>query len=166
MRVEQVTEDDWTLVRTIRLRGVATDPDAFGASPEREHGLKESHWRMRLRASPWFVASIREEPVGIVSVISEPGAPPQERHLVGLWVSPNHRGVGVGDGLLRAAEDWAIADGGMTITLWLMSDNGPAARLCRRNGYAPSGVRMTAPRDPARAEEQWVKALAVSQQTI
>ena len=37
---------------------------------------------MGLRASPWFVAVVREQMVGLVCVISEPGAPAEERHLV------------------------------------------------------------------------------------
>src|SRR5665647_119503 len=71
MRVDRLTEDDWERLRDIRLRALTTDGAAYGSSLEREQGFKESHWRMRLRASPWFVAVVGEQMVGLVCVISE-----------------------------------------------------------------------------------------------
>lgn len=163
MRVERLTEDDWETLREIRLRALTTDGAAYGSSLEREQGLKESHWRMRLRASPWFVALDREQMVGLVCVISEPGAPAEERHLVGLWVSPEHRGTGAGDALLGAAERWANTDGAALTSLWLMDGNAAAERLYRRAGYAPTGVRMPMPRDRSLREERWTKFLGGEQ---
>lgn len=165
MRIDRLTEDDWETLREIRLRALTTDGAPYGSSLEREQGLKESHWRMRLRASPWFVAVVREQIVGLVCVISEPGAPAEERHLVGLWVSPERRGVGggVGDALLGAAESWAHDDGAALISLWLTDGNAVAERLYRRAGYAPTGVRMPAPRDRSLTEERWTKPLGGEQ---
>jgi GNAT superfamily N-acetyltransferase len=159
MRVDRLTEDDWERLRDTRLRALATDGAAYGSSLEREQGFKESHWRMRLRASPWFVVVVREQTVGLVGVISEPGAPAQERHLVGLWVSPEHRGVGVGDALLAAAQSWADDDGAALLSLWLLDGNAAAERMYRRAGYAPTGVRMPMPRDRSLTEERWTKLL-------
>src|SRR5665647_3103136 len=159
MRVDRLTEDDWETLRDIRLRALTTDSAAYGSSLEREQGFKESHWRMRLRASPWFVAVVRDQMVGLVCVISEPGAPAEERHLVALWVSPERRGVGVGDALLGAAESWAHDDGAALLSLWLVDGNAVAERLYRRAGYAPTGVRMPVPRDRSLTEERWTKPL-------
>ena len=165
MRTDRLTEDDWETLREIRLRALTTDGAPYASSLEREQGLKESHWRMRLRASPWFVAVVREQIVGLVCVISEPGASAEERHLVGLWVSPERRGVGVGvgDALLGAAESWAHDDGAALISLWLTDGNAVAERLYRRAGYAPTGVRMPAPRDRSLTEERWTKPLGGEQ---
>jgi GNAT superfamily N-acetyltransferase len=159
MRVDRLTEDDWETLRDVRLRALAEDAAAFGASIDRERSFKESHWRMRLRASPWFVAVVRDGPVGLVCAISEPGAPAYERHLVAMWVAPEHRGVGVGDGLLASAERWAAEDGATLVSLWLRDGNVAAERLYRRAGYLPSGVRMPMPRDRSLIEERWTKSL-------
>lgn len=158
MRVDRLTEDDWETLRAIRLRSLTVDGPAFGSSLERESGFAESHWRMRLRASPWFVATVRDQPVGVVCVIDEPGAPAEERHIVAMWVSPEHRGTGVGDGLLAAAERWAQQDGAARLTLWLADGNPSAERLYRRAGFEPTGVRMPVPRDRSLTEERWVKS--------
>ena len=159
MRVDHLTEDDWETLRDVRLRALAEDAAAFGSSIDRERSFKESHWRMRLRASPWFVAVVRDGAAGLVCVINEPGAPAHERHLVAMWVAPEHRGVGVGDGLLAAAERWAADDGATLVSLWLLDGNATAERMYRRAGYQPSGVRMPLPRDHSLVEERWTKSL-------
>jgi GNAT superfamily N-acetyltransferase len=160
MRVDRLTEDDWETLRDVRLRALAEDAAAFGSSIDRERSFKESHWRMRLRASPWFVAVVRDGVAGLVCVISEPGAPAHERHLVAMWVASEHRGVGVGDGLLAAAERWAVDDGATLVSLWLLDGNVAGERLYRRAEYVPSGVRIPMPRDPSLIEERWTKSLA------
>lgn len=160
MRIDQLTEDDWQVLRDIRIRALTEDSAAFGSSLEREQGFKEGHWRMRLRASPWFVAFVNEDAAGLAGVISEPGAPASERHVIGLWVAPEHRGSGVGDELLAAADRWASADGATLLSLWMMSDNPVAESVYRRAGYAPTGVRMPAPRDRSLTEERWTKTLS------
>lgn len=159
MRIDRLTEDDWEALRDIRLQLLRADGMAFGSSLERELGFKESHWRMRLRASPWFVARVDAQSVGLVCVISEPGAPAEERHVVSLWVSGDHRGTGVGDGLLDAAEAWARDDGATVLSLWLMDGNAAAEQLYRRRGYAGTGVRMPVPRDRSLTEERWTLSL-------
>ena len=124
-----------------------------------DQGEREGE-RMRLRASPWFVARIDEHPVGLVCVISEPGAPADERHMVALWVAPEHRGSGVAAGLLGAAETWARGDGATLMSLWVVDGNETAEQLYGRCGYAASGVRMPVPRDRTLTEERWTKTLA------
>jgi GNAT superfamily N-acetyltransferase len=159
MRAERLTEDDWQTLRDIRLTALQSDGAAFGSSLERERGFKESHWRMRLRTTPSFVVRVGDHAVGLIGVIREPGAPAEERHLVALWVDPKHRGRGVAQALLAAAEDWALQDGASVISLWLVDGNDDAANLYRGAGYVASGVRMPVPRDRSLTEERWTKPL-------
>lgn len=159
MTIAALTEDDWEVLQAIRLRALRQDPEASASSLERELGFKESHWRMRLRGSPWLVARVDGEPVGVLSVISEPGAPANERHLMAAWVAPEHRDAGVEDELIGAAEDRARADGATRMSLWIVDGDDAAQHLYARLGYGPSGVRMPAPRDRSRTEERWTKAL-------
>ena len=160
MRAEQLTEDDWETLRDVRLTALHSDAAAFGSSLERERGFKESHWRMRLRTTPTFVVRAGGRAVGLIGAIREPGAPAEERHLIALWVDPEHRGRGAAQALLTAAEDWAVHDGASLVSLWLVDGNDDAAELHRGAGYAPTGVRMPMPRDRTRTEERWTKLLA------
>ncbi len=158
MRVKRLGEDDWRTLRAIRLRSLTEDHPVL-ASVEREQGFKESHWRMRLRGSPWFVATHARRPVGLVSVIPEPGTPADERHVMGLWVAPEARDAGVGKALLAAAAGEALADGAARLTVWVLDGDDPVEMVLRAAGFAPSGVRMPVPRDRSLTEERWSREL-------
>lgn len=157
MRVVRLGEDDWETLREIRLRSLTEDRSVLG-SVEREQGFAETHWRMRLRGSPWFVALDDARPVGLVSLIAEPGAPSEERHATALWVAPEARGSGAGEGLLAAAAQAALADGAGRLTAWVRTD--VAAATFTAAGFAPSGVRVPVPRDPTLVEERWIRDLS------
>lgn len=157
--VERLDEDDWERLRDIRLWSLTESPGVFGSSLERETGFKETHWRMRLRSSPWFLAVDGDEALGLVCAIHEPGAPPDNRHVVSMWVRPDRRGSGVGQQLLAAVEEWASADGARTLSLWLLDGNAAGAALYRRCGFEPTGESTPLPRDPSLTEHRWERVL-------
>lgn len=153
--VERLGDDEWERLRDLRIEALTEDGSVFASSLERESGFRESHWRMRLRASPWFVAVEDGRDTGLVCAISEPGAGPDDRHVVSLWVRAERRGHGVGGALLDAAVGWARQDGATTVSMWLLEGNEPAAALYRGHGFAPTGLTMPLPRDPSRIEHRW-----------
>ena len=157
--VRRLTEDDWEALRDRRLEALSEAPEVFGSSLARELGFKESHWRMRLRSSAWFAADDDGAWVGLVCGMPEPGAEPDDRHVLALWVRPANRGQGVTAELLRAIESWARQDGARKLSLWVVQDNLTAQTSYRRLGFEPSGVTMPLPRDPSRTEERWVRTL-------
>lgn len=163
MGVRRLAEDDWTLLQDVRLAALRTDPLVFGSSLAREEGFREMHWRMRLRGSPWFAAFDDDEPLGppagLICVIAEPGAPPEHRHVVSMWVRPGCRRRGHGSALLAAAVDAARADGADALTLWLVDGNEEAAALYSARGFRPTGERTALVRDPSLSEERWLLAL-------
>jgi len=163
MRVERLTEDDWETFKAIRLQSLQEGPPRLAAALDREWGFKESHWRMRLRGAPWLVAYAGRRVVGLVSVISEPGAPAEERHLMGCWVSVERADPGTDEALVRAAEDLARSEGAQLVTVWIAVDDAEERALYERLGYAPSGVRMPMPRDRRRTEERWTRSLVGEQ---
>ncbi|WP_024288164.1 GNAT family N-acetyltransferase [Cellulomonas sp. KRMCY2] len=155
----RLTEEGWESLRDLRLEALSEAPEAFGSSPARELGFKESHWRMRLRSTAWFVADDHGAQVGLVAGMPEPGAEPDDRHVLALWVRPTYRGHGVTADLLSAVASWARQDGARTLSLWVVQDNLAAQASYRRLGFEPSGVTMPLPRDPTRTEERWVRTL-------
>lgn len=157
--VEQLGDDEWERLRDLRIEALTEDGSVFASSLERESGFRESHWRMRLRSSPWFVAVEDEHDAGLVCAISEPGAGPGDRHIVALWVRAGRRGRGVGGALLDAAVGWARQDGATTVSIWLVEGNEPGAALYRSRGFAPTGAAMPLPRDPSRIEHRWERTL-------
>ncbi|GCE76468.1 GNAT family N-acetyltransferase [Cellulomonas biazotea] len=158
MLIHRVLEDDWELVRDVRLRALREDPGVFGSSLEREESFRESHWRMRLRGGPTWVAVDDERvPRGIVTMILEPGSPVDDRHVVSLWVAPESRRQGVGWALLDAVQAAAEAEGARTVSLWIVDGNHAAGDLYVRAGFTRTGERQPLPRDPSRVEERWVR---------
>lgn len=168
--VRRLTEDDWERLSRVRLGALDDAPGAFAASIARERGFKESHWRMRLRSSDWWVATcpggyrddtthqdVRD--VGVVSAMIEPGAPLDQRHLVALWVAPGHRGRGVGSALVSAVVHHVAGQGLRAVTLWLLDGNAQAAALYRRHGFRPTGLTTPLARDPSRTEERWERTV-------
>ena len=160
MHVERLTEDDWETLKGIRLRSLQEGPPRLAAALDREWGFQENHWRMRLRGAPWLVARTGRRVVGLISVISEPGAPAEERHLMGGWVEADRAETGTDAALVAAAEDLARTEGATLMTVWVAADDDDERELYARLGYTASGVRMPMPRDRRRTEERWTKALA------
>lgn len=156
MRIVRVGEDAWRSVRDVRLRALHDAPDSFGSTAGREERFAETHWRMRIRATPtWLAVDDAGQPWGMVSLIQEPGSPTDDRHLVSLWVAPEVRRRGIGWALIDAARDQACLDGARTMSLWVLDGNTPAGDLYIRAGFRRTGVRQRLPRDAQLVEERY-----------
>ena len=154
--IARVDEDAWRAVRDVRLRALRDAPDSFGTTSGREERFTEAHWRMRLRATPtWLALDESGTPFGMISLIQEPGSPVDDRHVVSLWVVPEARRQGLGWALLDAARDQAYADGARTLSLWVLDGNTPAGDLYVRAGFRRTGVRQRLPRDASLVEERY-----------
>lgn len=154
--IRRVAEDDWELVQQIRLRALRESPDAFGASLAREERFNESHWRMRVRTSPtWVAVDDDATPRGLVTLVQEPGSPEDDRHVVALWVAPEARRQGIGWTLLDTVVRAGAEDGARTVSLWVVEDNPEAVDLYVRAGFTRTGEKHALPRDPSRTEERY-----------
>ncbi|WP_448629448.1 N-acetyltransferase family protein [Cellulomonas soli] len=160
VQIRKADEDDWALVQQVRLRSLREDGDVFGSSLVREEMFKESHWRMRLRSSPtWLALDEAGLVIGCVSAIQEPGSPVDDRHVVALWVAPESRRRGVGWALLDAVRATAQHEGARTVSLWLEDSNHGAVDLSVRAGFTRTSERHQLTRDPSRVEERYVRTL-------
>ena len=96
-------QDDWQLLRTIRLRALAEAPDAFASTEERERAFTEQMWRDRAGgAGPTVLVSDEDEPVAMGGVfVSTAGA-----MVWGMWTDPSARGEGHATRMLRELLAW------------------------------------------------------------
>jgi len=131
--------DDWERYRSIRLAGLTEAPTAFGSSLAHEIAMTEEVWRNRLAGRAQFAAIWQGNTVGTVG-----GAQDRENAsqalLVGMWVSPDARRMGIGEMLVRAVVEWGTAEGFPTIKLWVTEGNDVAERLYARCGFARTGA--------------------------
>lgn len=134
-------DDDWSLVREIRLRSLSSDPSAFGQSWEKESAYEDSTWQERVNEAAWFLAVEDETPVAVVASRAEVDSPENERELQAMWVTPDSRGSGIAQRLAEAVFAWAKEDGADTVTLYVGPDNAPARSLYEALGFADTGDR-------------------------
>lgn len=134
-------DDDWSLVREIRLRSLSTDPAAFGQSWEKESTYEDSVWEQRVRDAAWFLAVEDDQPVAVVAVRHEQDSPANERELQAMWVTPKSRHEGIAGKLAEAVIEWSREDGADTITLYVGPKNDGARALYEALGFTDTGDR-------------------------
>ncbi len=133
---------NWRDIRGIRLRSLADAPDAFTSTLDRESTYDEQKWRELASSGRWFVADdggLVGVAVGVVGWSGDSS----KRELVGMWVDPSHRGLGVARQLFERVKAWAGSDGATVLSLGVREDNQDALAAYLRMGLRPSGETMT-----------------------
>ncbi len=141
--------DDYELVRTIRLRCLREEPDAFGSTYEREVAFTDAVWIDRLRpdANPHYLAETPDgAPAGIAAGVPDDGAA-DRANLVAMWVDPTARGTGAADELIGAVIRWAEGAGYCAISLHATEGNVRAEHAYQRHGFQRTGTTFWRERD-------------------
>ncbi|MGH3331893.1 MAG: GNAT family N-acetyltransferase [Nocardioidaceae bacterium] len=137
IQIRETGPDDWRAWRTIRLRSLLEDPDAFGSAHDREAAFDEETWRSRADGTggPAVLAYIGAEPVGMgAGWLYEPG----KVMVVAMWTEPSWRGHGVGRRVLDHVVAWA-RQRDLRPDLWVADANPAARRLYERYGFRANG---------------------------
>ena len=132
-----VAPEDWRTWRSLRLRALLQNPDAFGSTHDREAEFDEDTWRSRLDGTggPAVIAHVDETPVGLgAGWIYEPG----RLMVVAMWTEPAWRGHGVGRKVLDHVVAWA-RQRNLRPNLWVADTNPEARRLYERYGFRADG---------------------------
>ncbi|MCX4881874.1 MULTISPECIES: GNAT family N-acetyltransferase [unclassified Streptomyces] len=157
-KIRPVRADEWVEAKALRLAALQ-DPAAhlaFLETYEEALAHPDSFWRERTAGgaegalgTQQFIAEGPDgEWVGTLTVlIEEPGATdwagfPIERkqgHVVGVFIRPELRGIGLTEVLFDAGLEWAWARGVERVRLIVHEDNGRAQAFYRRAGFMPSG---------------------------
>jgi ribosomal protein S18 acetylase RimI-like enzyme len=161
--VRRVRAEDWPQVRAARLEALH-DPVARLAYLETyETALARpgEHWQERAARSAagedvaQFVAVAGERWVATVTGLRErPGGDDvagetierDQVHVVGVWVHPDHRGVGLLGRLVDRVEAWAREQDVDRMRLLVHTDNGRARAAYAKIGFTATGrtVRLDA----------------------
>ena len=162
VEVRRVLASDASRVRGIRLEAL-NDPGASIAFFETLQAAQRKpgeYWQERAvgaalsDAAAQFVAEDGREWVGTVTVLVPAagsvdyfGRTQREGRalLVAVFVRESHRGSGVLDRLVDAAEEWARGHGCRELALDVHDENRRAQRAYVRLGFADTGVRSAGP---------------------
>jgi GNAT superfamily N-acetyltransferase len=132
--IREVTQDDWQLLRDVRLRALADAPFAFLTTLEEASAWPALEWQERARPADdrvTFVAEGDGRFDGMVGAFVDEGVV----FLVSLWVDPGRRGVGLAAQLVERVVDWARSRRSPRVYLAVEPDNDRAARLYERCGF-------------------------------
>jgi ribosomal protein S18 acetylase RimI-like enzyme len=151
--VRPLRADEALAYREMRLRALAGAPTAFGTTLAEALQRPAEWWVERAAAyaegdvSVLFVA---EGPDGLCGMAGGLQTSDHEADVFSMWVDPNARGSGVAEELLRAVEAWSVAQGALTLHLWVTEGNQPAIRLYERYGFVFTGASQPHPSQPLR----------------
>lgn len=133
VKVREISVDDWTTWRDVRLRALTDAPHAFGSTLADWSEASEGVWRRRLRDVPFnVIAEIGSEAVGQAS-----GTAITDDHveLISMWVDPSARRSGAARLLIGAVCGWAAGVGAREVRLSVRRDNERAIRSYVSNGF-------------------------------
>ncbi|MFC0360046.1 GNAT family N-acetyltransferase [Kytococcus schroeteri] len=140
--VRELAADEWEIFKTLRLRALQEDPEAFVASYEEESQHGDEQWQERMSHSTRLVAQRGSELVALASVGDEDTRKDDELgEVYGIWVTPALRGEGVARKLMDHAEQVGRNAGYSHLVYWVGTDNGRAVAFASSIGYRPTEGR-------------------------
>jgi RimJ/RimL family protein N-acetyltransferase len=134
--VRRVDIDDWQRLRGVRLRALASDPDAFLQTLEQAQTFPDEHWHERARPSDTQVTFVHEHgDLFDASVSAFVADAPGVSYLVGMWVAPELRGSGLASELVACILDWSRERALSRVVLSVEGGNTRAVRLYEKCGF-------------------------------
>ncbi|MCX4235279.1 GNAT family N-acetyltransferase [Streptomyces ortus] len=174
--IRSIGSDEWPAVKELALAALQ-DPVAhlaFLDTYEVAVGRPDSFWQERAAGAAEGVRErqqiVAEEPGGrwigcVVVLVEEAGAvgalgavsPVRQGHLVGVYVRPEVRGIGLTERLFAYALRWAWEDAGLErVRLFVDERNGRAESFYRKFGFVPTGESVPVPGDVDARELEFV----------
>jgi GNAT superfamily N-acetyltransferase len=138
IRCEQLTAEEGSRLRGIRLRALRDAPDAFSSTFEETAARPPDDWSRQLLELPTFVAVSNGLDVGMVRCVRHKSSM-TTAHLISMWVAPEMRRQGVGAALVDAVIEWARSNGVSRLLLAVADRNRSAIALYARKGFAANG---------------------------
>ncbi|MXM68524.1 GNAT family N-acetyltransferase [Streptomyces sp. HUCO-GS316] len=173
--IRSIRADEWPAAKALRLVALQ-DPVAhlaFLETYEDAVARPDSFFQERAESAAegatgaqQIIAEVPDgEWVGTLTVLVEqPGTKdwagfPVERkqgHIVGVFVRPEHRGIGLTEALFEAGVEWAWGMGAERVRLIVHEENGRAQGLYRKVGFVPSGLVVPLTPAPGESELEFV----------
>jgi GNAT superfamily N-acetyltransferase len=155
--IRRAEPSDWEAYRSIRLRSLFEEPDAYEAAYEDEATFEPDRWRQRLATATSFLAFDNDQ--ALIGTATGLWIGDGDMLVVGMYVAPEARGRGCAHGLLDAIADLAIRRQSKRLVLEVVDSNSRAARSYRSYGFVETGRRRLLNRDSSITEIEFVYPL-------
>jgi len=158
IQIRRLAPTDAALYRDIRLEALRCNPEAFGSTFDAENAQPLTLFADRIGGSNVFGAFHDSKLVGIAGLLIGKGQ--KEAHkgrLVGMYVRPSARKVGVGRRLVETIIEFARQRVEL-IQLAVVSDNEPARRVYERLGFVEYGLEKKALKQDGRYYDEVLMA--------
>ena len=154
LRVEALTEDEWSRLRDIRLLALEDYPAAFLSSHEREAAYDEQRWRQEFSRGVWNILLAGGKEIGLLGVTRELAMSSQECYLESLWIAPDFRRNRAASMMLRTVLNRLRDSGVHTVWLYILNGNEGARRLYEKFGFQSTNEWQLLPDHPAGSEHR------------
>ena len=153
MTIRTTRAEDARQLRELRLEALRSHPVAFTADLSESEAFDDQHWVERARAGSGegreavFVADNDDgRLVGMTGIYVAPNRPKlaHSATIWGVYVRPEARRRGVGQGLSHACLDWARGKGLVIVKLSATTEPPAAQRCYERCGFEAYGVEPLA----------------------
>jgi ribosomal protein S18 acetylase RimI-like enzyme len=147
IEIRRIAEGDWRDLKSIRLKSLAGDPDAFGSAFADEAARPDRYWQDWARGtggSRSLAIMLAFADGGLAGIAGGKGDG-EETEIIAMWVEPRFRGRGIGQALLAGVEGLFAAK---RYSLWVNSGNRAAIALYSRSGFRDTGIRQRLARAP------------------
>lgn len=157
--IRLLTPADAAIYRPVRLEALATNPEAFTSTFERERDKPLAWFEERLAISDVFGAFVADELVGTAGFRREDGAKTAHKGVLwGMYVRPQARKSGTGRLLVDAVAAHA-ATRVEQLHLVVVSENEAALRLYTAAGFVEYGRGVKALKVDGRYYDETLMAL-------
>jgi RimJ/RimL family protein N-acetyltransferase len=155
----ELSPDEWSRLREIRLASLLESPEAFGSSYEREIAFTEREWRELFNLNSYLVASIDGKDIAMIFLERLRGDFGATCWVGGCWSNPQYRGIGA----LRSMFDYvdSVKDqrGWQIQGLGVFIVNESAITAYEKLGFKAMGEVQESTRRPGNFYQRMIRGL-------
>ena len=145
--VSLLSKDEWERLRSIRLRALKENPEAFGADFNEVQSRSKEDWLKDYIKEDYLVASINGTDVGMLYIEVLNGDHGATCWIGGCWTDSAYRGKGVMRALFNYIDEHAVEKKWTRQGLGVWVDNSTAIKAYETLGFTFAGEKMPGSRE-------------------
>jgi len=156
---QEVSPDEWSRLREIRLASLLESPEAFGSSYEREIAFTEKEWRELFNLNSYLVASIDGKDIAMMFLERLRGDFGATCWVGGCWSNPEYRGIGAVRAMFDYVDSVAGEKGWQIQGLGVFIVNKSAIAAYEKLGFKAMGEVQESTRRPGNFYQRMIRGL-------